>query len=162
MANRAETTNDLAAQFQDAWQTFRQLVTAAENRLDERTEAGWTVKEMLGHMGFWQEAIEGVIVGMFRRRSLGDGWRFGSGYDPSTENEWPRADVHNAREAAWAREHSTHAVLERLDRSHDRALDVLNGLSPDEVADDRYRSYVAEKVQHYQEHGEEVEAIAGR
>lgn len=162
MDSTRETMNELAAQFEEAWKEFRNAVTRVEDQLDQPTRAGWTAKEMLGHIAFWQEAIEGVIVGMFRGESLGDDWTFGSGYDPRQDEEWPRADVHNAREAAWARQRSPRDVLHRLDRSHGRALDILNGLSPAELAEDRYQAYVAEKVSHYQEHRTELEVIRAR
>lgn len=160
MEKTTNTANALAVQLEEAWRRFRDAVSDVEDRLDEPTPAGWKAKEMLGHMGFWQEAMEGVIVGMFRGEQLPGGWTFGSGYDPSTDHEWPRAMVHNAREAAWARDRSTREVLDRLDRSHDRALEILNGLSREELADERYKSYVAEKCGHYDEHRAELEAIA--
>jgi hypothetical protein len=80
------------------WRPLRE--TAEEVGLDglERsTSAGWTAKEMIAHVAFWEEAVEGAVRGLFRGEST-EGFRFGSGYIP--HGEWPRADVHNAREAA--------------------------------------------------------------
>lgn len=97
---------------------------------------------MIGHLAFWFEAAEAVIVAMFRGQELGADFAFGSGYVPDHDAPWPIADVHNAREAAWATARPAAEVVARLDAGHGRFAGLLDSLSPAEVADQRYRDYV--------------------
>jgi Mycothiol maleylpyruvate isomerase N-terminal domain len=60
----ASGVNDLAEQFDATWLRFRAAVDdLGEAQMESPTRVGWTAKEMLGHLGFWLEATEGVIVG---------------------------------------------------------------------------------------------------
>ena len=69
--------NDLAEQFDATWLRFRAAVDdLGEAQMGSPTRVGWTAKEMLGHLGFWLEATEGVIVGMFRGEPLRDDFAF--------------------------------------------------------------------------------------
>jgi len=152
--------NDLATAIEAAWAPWRAAVDrVGVDQFDDGTPAGWTVKELLGHMAFWEEATVGVVALLLRQTELPEGWRFGSGYQP--EAEWPAAEVHNAREAAWATGVTADEVLARLDAAHAESLDVVSGFTAAEVADERFRSYVDEKIGHYVEHLPELEAVAG-
>src|SRR5687767_4903244 len=97
--------NDVARTLEEAGIRFRKEIDRiGPEGLDRPTPAGWSAKEMLGHMGFWAEATEAVVEGMFRGKQLPEGWAFGSGYMHGEEDgPWPVSDVHNAREAEWAR-----------------------------------------------------------
>jgi hypothetical protein len=93
------------------------------------------------------------INGFYRKRGWGDRetWHGGDAFDDS--KGWPEADVHNAREAAWARRHATDQVLNRLDSAHARVVELVDTLTPDELADERYRQYIAGNTfDHYVEH----------
>lgn len=115
---------------------------------------------MLGHMGFWMEATEAVVEAMFRGKELPEGWAFGSGYTHGeNDGEWPRADVHNAREAEWARDRSASEVIARLDRAHAKALELARSLTDQELQDDRFREHFQEKAGHYDAHRAELEAL---
>ena len=154
------TANALSDQLRAASTRFHEAIDKLSPAdFDRPTPAGWTAKEMLGHMGFWTEAVEAVIVTMFRGETLPADWGFGSGYEPD-EAEWPRAVVHNAREAAWARERALSDVLARLERAEARAFAIVDGLTAAELADERFRDYIAEKSGHYAEHGAELHALA--
>jgi hypothetical protein len=142
-----------------AWRRLRD--TAARlgpERLELATTAGWTAKEMLAHVAFWQEAIEGAVTVLFRGQPLPAGWSFGSAYAPEGE-DWPAADVHNAREAAWARQRSSEDVLQRLDAAHGRFLAFMATVSDDEVSG--HVDYFAGLPAHLLEHLAELEALAG-
>lgn len=153
-------TNELAKDLEAGWRRFRDLLDRLDPAaLEQTTPAGWTIKEMTGHVAFWEEATEAVIVTMLRDDRLPDGWSFGSGYDPESDGEWPRADVHNAREAEWARTRPAAEVIARLDRAHDRAMAVARTFTDAEVSDPRFRSYIAEKIGHYDEHRPELETL---
>jgi hypothetical protein len=135
------------------WKDFREAVAALPPSFDAASSSGWTVKEMLAHVAFWDETVQPFVDGMFRDRGWEpqESWHGGDPFDASAG--WPAADVHNSREATWARRNSPTAVLERLDRAHERALALVEGLAPDEVADERYQEFIASNTfDHYREH----------
>lgn len=123
--------------------------------LERPTPAGWKGKEMLSHVAFWDEAVFGVIEGIFRSR-LPEAWRFGSGYTADADSEWPVADVHNAREAAWARERTAAEVVQRWRAAQEQLYDVLGTVTDDEVA--AHYDYFASLGAHYDEHRPELES----
>lgn len=148
----------LAHEMETRWEPFRALVTRLDGALERVTPVGWTAKEMLAHVAFWDETVEAVIVGMYRGQLRAD-WSFGSGY-AHADDGWPPAEVHNAREAAWARDRTVEEVLGRLDRAHARALEVVRSITADEIErDDRFPKFVELKGAHYDEHRPELEAL---
>lgn len=112
MGERAEA---IRARLEVTWGPFR---AAVADRLDQPTPAGWTAKEMLAHVAFWDEAVVPVVVTMLRGQQLPPGSSFGSGDFGLAGDEWPVRDVHNAREAVWARSRPAAEVLERADRAY--------------------------------------------
>ncbi len=145
---------------QAAWLPMREAAgRLGEEALEVRTSAGWTAKEMLAHVAFWDEAVLGVVLGMFRQEALPDGWTFGSGYLPDEGEGWPPADVHNSREAAWARQRSGAEVLDRFDRAHEQLLAVLSTVTEQEALE--HSDYFNSLPLHYLEHQPELEALAG-
>ncbi len=122
--------------------------------LERATSAGWTAKEMLAHVAFWEEAVEGAVRGLFRHEPT-DHLVFGSGYQPV--EEWPRADVHNAREAAWARTQSAADVIARCERAHASMVAFLAMVTDDEIA--THEAYFAEIGEHFEEHLPELEGL---
>lgn len=153
--------NDLARSLEEAGNRFRKAIDRIDPEgLDRPTPAGWTAKEMLGHMGFWMEASEAVVEAMFRGKDLPKGWAFGSGYTHGEDDgEWPRADVHNAREAEWARGRPASEVIARLDRAHAKSLELARSLTDEELRDSRFREHFQEKAGHYDEHRAELESL---
>ncbi len=142
-----------ADQVDAAWLALRQEVDRLEAEdFETRTPAGWTVKEMLGHIAFWAETVELVIVGQLRGEPISEAEWYG-GDDLAVSGPWPPADVHNAREAEWGRRHSTREVLQRLDAAHRRAVDTTASLDDEEMADERYTGKVRRAtIEHYTEH----------
>ena len=158
------TRSELEHQIEGGWRPFRTAVaTLADDDFDVVTSSGWTIKEMLGHVAFWEETIAPFMDGMLRGRGWPDQaeWHGGGGFD-STDG-WPHFDVHNAREAAWARARSVAEVCARWDRAHSRCLAAVRGLSDVEVADPRFLEEVkAQTYSHYPDHLAELQAaIAG-
>ena len=91
------------------------FVTALEQRgLESTTTAGWTAKEMAAHVAFWLETVPPFVSGAFRGDVTAFDVTFPSGYTAPDDGSWPAADVHNAREAAWAREQTSETVMQRL------------------------------------------------
>jgi hypothetical protein len=141
----------------DGWVPLRAAIAAlGEDGLAKTTPAGWTVKELLAHLAFWDEAVEGVVTLLFRGQPLPEGFAFGSGYVPDADN-WPNFQVHNDREAAWARQHPAAQVLQRSQIAHERLLGVLASLSADEIAE--HAEYFDGVVDHYAEHQAELSGI---
>lgn len=149
-------SDELVERVMETWRPFEQaLRQLGPQGIDARTPAGWSAKEMLGHVAFWDEAVVGAITGMIRAQPMPEGWGFGSGYVP--EGDWPRADVHNAREAAWAREQTADAVLARLWSAHSDMVALLHTVTPEEL---RTRDdYFGQLGGHYREHLPELAAI---
>ena len=100
---------EILKQIKEASRPFREAVErlGAEG-MERRTEAGWTVKEMVAHVAFWDECALPVVNGMFRGdqewlavdRATLERWYGGDDLGLGADDSWPRADVHNAREAA--------------------------------------------------------------
>ena len=147
MSMVGERADGVRARVEAAWAPFR---AAVADRLDEPTGAGWTAKEMLAHVAFWDEAVVPVVATMFRGEELPAGWSFGSGDLGLADDVWPAPDVHNAREAAWARARSPAEVLDRADRAHAGLVALIETLSDDEVA--AHLDYFEDFGSHYREH----------
>jgi hypothetical protein len=132
-----------------AWAPFRAAVEALPpGGLDREASGGWSVKEMLAHVAFWDEAVVGAVTGMIRGQPMPEGWGFGSGYIPS--GEWPPAAVHNAREAAWARAQTDAAVLARFVNAHEAMVRFLQTVTDEEVAANA--GYFGQLGGHYENH----------
>jgi hypothetical protein len=140
---------DIRARVDAAWRPFRSAMAAMGEGLDQPRPGGWTAKEMLAHVAFWDEAVVPVVVTMFRGEALPSGWAFGSG-DLGLGGGWPEADVHNAREAAWARGRPAAEVVARCDRAHAQLVALLETLTDDEVA--AHLGYFSDLGRHYEEH----------
>ena len=105
------------------------------------------------------EATEGVIVGIFRGEPLRDDYAFESGYVRDPGASLPTADVHNAREASWARSRSAAEVVARLDAGHAVFTALLESLLADELTDDRHRNYVDHMCTEFDAHIEELQDL---
>lgn len=150
------TARQLRADIEQAWRPLREAVAElAPERLDEETPAGWSAREMLAHVAFWDEAAVPVVTYMLRGREIPGGWRFASGY--VAETEWPPADLHNAREGAWARGQASEAVLKRLDQAHQGLVDALQSVTDAEAT--QHSQYFASLGEHYREHLPELRAL---
>ena len=125
--------NDIRDQIEAAAAAF---MTALENRdLGDTTPAGWTVKEMVAHVAFWLETTPPFVSGAFRGDESAYAVTFPSGFVPGEDGSWPAADVHNAREAAWAREQAADVVVERLRAAHRRLSEFLETATDDEAVE---------------------------
>jgi hypothetical protein len=146
------------ARVQKQWGPFRALAESLRARLEEETPAGWTAREMLGTVAFWDEAAFGWITLGIRGGELPAGWTFASGFDHG--QGWPHADVHNAREAAWAKAKSTDEVLARLDAAHEQLLAILSTVGKEEAT--KNADYFSQLGGHYAGHRPELEALLAK
>jgi len=154
----ARTTEALLARVDAAWQPFRRGVAAlGPDQLVLRTDAGWSVKEMLAHVAFWEETVLNLLPPLLGRQApdLAD-WYGGEGLDLS--GDWAHYDVHNEREATWANGHTIERVLSRLDTSHARLTSLLATLTDEQVASqDIWEKVACETFEHYADHMAELE-----
>jgi hypothetical protein len=142
------TADELRARTAEAWATFRSAID--ERALDEATPAGWTAKEMAAHVAFWLETTPPFVTGAFRGRPSAFETTFPSGYAPPDDGTWPAADVHNAREAAWAREQDGPEVLARLDAAYAELASFLGTVTDDEAT--THAGYFADIAGHLDNH----------
>lgn len=112
------------------------FVTALDGRdLDATSPSGWTLKEMVAHVAFWLETTPPFVSGAFRGEEGAFEVTFPSGYAPPDDGSWPAADVHNAREAAWARKQTAAVVLQRLHEARRRLDEFLVTVTDDEATE---------------------------
>ncbi len=146
------------ARIEEPWSPLHSAITSLNAAaLESATNAGWTAKESVAHLAFWDEAAYGFMLLTYFDEPLPDGWTFGSGWLPG-EEPWPHFEVHNAREAAWARSQPVGAVLERLERAHAQLLGILPRLTPELIREKR--DHLNEVSQHYVNHLPEFETLA--
>lgn len=157
----AVATGDAMSRYVAAYERMNDAVRAlGMDGLERTTPSGWTAKEALAHLSFWEETHVPVVVSMFRGQALPDGWEFGSGDLGLPEGSpWPPADVHNAREAAWARARPASEVVARWHRAHEQAVEVFRSFTAEEAADPRFTERMTASVSHMDEHLAELQAL---
>lgn len=128
------------ARLDAAWRAFRGALDP--EALSSTTPSGWTVQGMVGHVAFWLETVPPFVTGAFRGDPTAFQFTFPSGY-VAGDGEWPSADEHNRREAAWAVGQPPEAVLRRLDEAFARTRSFV----VDTVTDDELQS----RAQYFQE-----------
>jgi hypothetical protein len=159
----AMTSGGVAEQIElidSGWRRLRDAIgRLGGSRMEVTTSAGWTVKEMVAHVAFWEETVNPVVNGMYRGKEVPlEEWYGGDDLSLAPGEPWPIADVHNAREAAWARTRSPEEVLARWDRAHERLLVVVRTITAEEAHRDEYfRKIRAATYDHYAEHLFELE-----
>lgn len=130
--------------------------------LDHRIRDGWTVKEMLAHLAFWEETSLPVIEGMFRGgpEVSVEEWYGGSDLEMAPDTPWPDADTHNEREARWARSHTHTEVLDRLHGARRLLMKVTASIT-DEEGNGQIGQHLTEMFHHTESHLAELELISG-
>jgi DinB family protein/mycothiol maleylpyruvate isomerase-like protein len=107
-------------------------------RWDEKLPAGWTLKEMVGHLAHWESTIPAFV----------DSLRTGASRESRED-----VDELNARAAAEARGLSREEVLRRWDDAHSEMLEVARTLSDAELEDDDFvKKFECETYGHYPDH----------
>ena len=150
----SEANQRMLDRIEAVWAAFRVAVDKlGDSGLESQLRQGWTAKELVAHVAFWDEAVEGAVTGLFRHQDLPPGWSFGSGYVPG--GEWPHFEVHNAREAAWARNQTAATVLERSEAAHRRMITFLRTTTDDELS--AHADYFDSLGEHHREHLAELE-----
>jgi hypothetical protein len=136
---RAISKSDLLAKIEHGYVASRAVLDALPpERWDETLPAGWTLKEMVGHLAYWEDTVAPFV------ESLRSG---------VVQESAGSVDEQNARAAADAKGLSRDDMLTRLESAHGRVIEIVRSLNDDELADER----VIEKLEcetygHYPEH----------
>jgi hypothetical protein len=136
---RAISKSDLLAKIEHGYVASRAVLDALPaERWDEKLPAGWTLKEMVGHLAYWESTVPPYIDAL-----RGNGQR-----EPGGD-----VDAKNAKVAAEARGLTREQVLERWADAHGRVITVVRTLSEDELADERFIEKLnGETYGHYPDH----------
>jgi DinB family protein/mycothiol maleylpyruvate isomerase-like protein len=141
----SKNRRDLLEKISGSYRSMREAIGALPaQRWDEKLPSGWTFKEMVGHLAYWESTIP-AFVDALRTRVPRDG-----GDD---------ADTLNARAAAEARGLSRDEVLRRWDDAHSEMLEVARNLSDAELEDASFtRKFEEDTHGHYPNHYADLSA----
>jgi hypothetical protein len=144
------------------WSRYWPLIESLnENQLNRRLPEGRTVRQVLAHIAFWEEAAVGFVRMIIRGEEIPlQEWYGGSSLVYNKDEPWPAADVHNAREAQWATGKPGLVILARMQAARTQLLNLLNTVTPEEAAGavgDYFK--VESRAEHFEEHLPEIEAL---
>jgi hypothetical protein len=115
-------------------------------RWDEKLPAGWTLREMVGHLAHWESTVPAFV----------DSLRTGTPQEVAllvADDGGGDVDAQNARAAAEARGLSRDEVLRRWDDAHAEMLEVARSLSDVELEDGSFiQKFEGETYGHYPNH----------
>jgi hypothetical protein len=136
---RVTSKRDLIAKIEHGYVASRAVLEALPaERWDEQLPAGWTLKEMAGHLGYWESTVRPYIEAL----------RTGTPRDSGGN-----ADAENAKVAAEVRGLTREEVLGRWAAAHADVLAVADSLNEDELADERViKKFDGETYGHYPDH----------
>jgi hypothetical protein len=136
---RAISKRDLIAKIEHGYIASRAVLDALPaERWDEPLPAGWTLKEMVGHLAYWESTVRPYIEAL----------RSGAPREPGGD-----ADAKNAKVAAEVRGLTREEVLKRWTDAHADVLAVADLLNDDELADERFiEKFHGETYGHYPDH----------
>ncbi len=136
---RAISKTDLLAKIEHGYVASRAVldVLPAE-RWDERLPAGWTLKEMVGHLAYWEDTVPPFVE---------------SSRSGTARESAGTVDEQNAKAAASVKDLSRDDVLKRWESAHVQVLDAVRSLNNDELADEGIiEKLECETYGHYPEH----------
>ncbi|HUG06055.1 MAG TPA: maleylpyruvate isomerase N-terminal domain-containing protein [Candidatus Limnocylindria bacterium] len=130
---------DLLAEIEHGYVASRAVLDALPaERWTERLPAGWTLKEMVGHLGYWEGTVPPFV------ESLRGG---------SAQTSAGSVDEQNAKAAAATRDMTRDDVLERWANDHARVVKLVRSLSDDELANEPLIAKLAgDTYGHYPDH----------
>ena len=130
--------DELLGKISVAHRSMREAIGALPgSRWDEKLPSGWTLKEIVGHLAYWESTVPVSV----------DSLRIG------TPREDGDVDAQNARAAAEVRGLLRDEVLRRWDDAHAEMLEVARNLTDAELADDAFmKKFEGETYGHYPDH----------
>jgi hypothetical protein len=141
--NSREAREDLIQHFRSTWAGLVATIEGlGEDMFLERTGNGWSVKDHLAHLAFWDDARADDI----ERISAGyeSAWRLAQGSDLLN------AIVHGARSAL-----SVEQVRFEADRAHQRVLDALSSAG-DRALDPALYGAASLRTTHALDHAQDI------
>jgi hypothetical protein len=122
-------------------------------RWDEKLPAGWTLKEMVGHLAYWESTVPAFV----------DSLRTGTPQEVAllvADDGGGDADELNSLAAAEARGLSREEILRRWDDAHAEVLEVAGNLTDGELADDTFiKKFEGDTYGHYPNHYADLGAM---
>jgi hypothetical protein len=136
---RGTSKSELLAKIEHVYVASRAVLEALPaERWDEQLPAGWTLKEMVGHLAYWEDTVPQFVVSI----------RAGA----ARESAGSVAEQ-NARAAAAVRDLSRDEVLKRWQEAHARVTEMVRSLNDDELASERLVEKLAgDTFDHYPDH----------
>ena len=150
---RGTSRDELLAKISGAHRSMREAIGALPaERWDEKLPAGWTLKEMVGHLAHWESTVPAFV----------DSLRTGTPQEVAllvADDGGGDVDEQNARAAAEARGRSRDEVLRRWDDAHAEMLEVARTLSDAELEDVSFmQKFEGESYGHYPNHYADLSA----
>ena len=135
----ATSKSDLIAKIEQGYVASRAVVDALPAaRWEEALPSGWTLKEMVGHLAYWESSVPKFVA---------------SARAGETPEDCGDVDEQNAKAAAEARALTREEVLARWADAHQSVLDAVNGLTDDELVNRRIvEKFDGETYGHYPDH----------
>jgi hypothetical protein len=136
---RATSKSDLLAKIEHGYiASLAVLEALPAERWDETLPAGWTLKEVVGHLAYWEDTVppfvESARTGV-ARESAGT------------------VDEQNAKAAASVKDLSRDEVLKRWQDAHARVTGTVRSLNDDELANERiFEKLAGDTFDHYPDH----------
>jgi hypothetical protein len=135
----AISKSGLIAKIEQGYVASRAVVEALPTeRWEEALPSGWTLKEMVGHLVYWESSVPKFVV---------------SARAGETPEDCGDVDEQNAKASAEARALTREDVLARWAEAHQSVLDAANALTDDELVDRRIvDKFDGETYGHYPDH----------
>ena len=127
------TSSELLERIDRAWRPFRDAVRGlGRARMDERTPAGWTYRDLIAHVAAWED-LTARRMRIYRETGVQPrpGEEGGSGLEPFGD-----VDAFNARVVEAHRLVGPEALVDELDTSHRRLVGEIARLSDEQVRHD--------------------------
>jgi hypothetical protein len=139
ITTRGTSKSELLAKIEHVYVASRAVVEALPaERWDEPLPAGWTLKEMVGHLAYWEGTVAPFIESLrtgAARESVGT------------------VDEQNAKAASAVKDLSPDEVLKRWQDAHARVTEIVRSLNDDELANERVIEKLAgDTFDHYPDH----------
>jgi len=136
---RVTSKSDLLARVEHGYVASRAVLDALPaERWTETLPAGWTLKEMVGHLAYWEDTVPPFVESM----------RTGAARESAGT-----VDEQNAKAAASVKDLSREEVLKRFQDAHARVTELVRSLTDDELADERIiEKLECETYGHYPDH----------
>lgn len=135
----SSSKSDLLAKIEHGYVASRAVLDALPvERWDETLPAGWTLKEMVGHLAYWEDTVPPFV----------DAVRTGVAREAAGT-----VDDQNAQAASSVKDLSRDDVLKRWQDAHERVTGMVRSLNDDELASERIIEKLAgDTFDHYPDH----------